>query len=110
MIGLKAWRQSCKISWNEVQYSWVNSAAEARRSPKAQAKVRLLLGPPAMNNIAFIAVNGGGVIVNKEVAVGVDDATFVERLDVFKRRNYGFCVTFFTQAELVELLKRFDKK
>jgi len=62
------------------------------------------------SNVIFIAINSGGVAIDKEAAMEVDETQFATKFAAFKKKHYGYSCTFFTEVELRELLKRFERK
>lgn len=60
------------------------------------------------NNVIFMAISKGGVIVAKEVGKDLTQEQFVAHFEEFRRLNYTSFCTFMTERELRELLKRFE--
>ena len=61
-------------------------------------------------NAVLIAISRGGVIVNKEVMIGLEETEFMARFKEFERRNPGHFYTFLSEQELGILLRMIEQK
>ena len=61
-------------------------------------------------NAVFLSVSRGGVTVNKEIVLGLEEEEFMSRFRDFEHRNSQYSCVFFTERELMGLLRLIEQK
>ena len=58
----------------------------------------------------FVSISRGGVTVNREVVIGLEDEQFMTRFKEFERQNSQYTCVFFTEKELDAFVRQIGQK
>lgn len=61
-------------------------------------------------NLVLIAINKGGVTVDKKILFNVDEHDFIEEKKKFEKWNFEHFVMFLTEQELNSIMNEMDKR